>query len=226
MRASHNNRQPTQRLFILVIFCLASLLAACTNGARIALPSPTPFSCRMAQSEVDSIHSQIYALQDLLPEAPDKAGIVRQIHELEREEEQISLRCRTSDSPPPFNVCNVHCAAAFDLSSKSFDYNGFMLNPDWSGVVYTSTSKDQPDPEFYCDGFPESDGRIGLGRPPCTTQAVTFDPGTGARDDWCGLGAGFGLARPGSNIYHGHVNWTVATYTGNPTLGRAFKLGI
>src|ERR1700722_6135905 len=215
---NHNRKTlpEVKRILLVVVFCLASLLAACTNGGTI-FPRPTSSPCGAAQSKVDSLHSQIDALQELLPGASDKAGIVRQIHELQRQEEEIDSHCRTSDTPD-FNACEQACnhnpKPEFNLSSTAYDYNGFMLNPDWSGVVNGPGYQDRPAAESDCAGFPKSNGKITLGTPPCTAQNVTFDPGPGFIDDVCTLGGSFGHARFGANLYHGHVNWTVATYSG------------
>ena len=164
-----------------------------------------------------SLNSQIAALQDLLPSASNKAGIVSQIRALET---QIStLRCPQNTSAASFT--STHCSMVvagsgpcgylpeFNLTAKTSDPNGLMDDPMWSGQNGI-LSFELPDPlDCGQDGFPGNP--VSFGNPPCTTQDfITVDPPRNSFfDRWCALGG-----RSPSSVYHGHVNWTAATYEG------------
>ncbi len=103
--------------------------------------------------------------------------------------------------------------APFDMTSSSVDANGLPLNPAWqfekNQTASLSLSSSHPNPSVLCDGFPytDSNGHVGFGTTPCTSQGVTIDAPSGTNNVLCGR---YGTA----GKLHGHVDWWPATVTG------------
>jgi hypothetical protein len=95
-----------------------------------------------------------------------------------------------------------------DLDATEFDPNGFLLNPRWHWQL---KNKGVPDLHQLCGELPLIDNwGVGLGDPPCATDRPQMDDASDAKQLFVGA---FGLCW-GKFGPTGHVNWDVATYTG------------
>jgi hypothetical protein len=104
--------------------------------------------------------------------------------------------------------------APMDLWWQEMDDNLLPLNPLWGAQVNAQGQANGtvPDAGRLCNNFHDEDDLLKLGSPPCTTWTPTVDEPSLWSDpafySVCQLSGGT------SGAVHGHVNWGLATFTG------------
>jgi hypothetical protein len=123
---------------------------------------------------------------------------------------ELRITHQSQDTPP----APQQARAPMDLWWGAVDDNLLPLNPYWGMQINADGSPNGrvPDSAKLCNNFHDEGDNLQLGNPSCTTQRPTVDEPNGWNDPafWAVCQSSGGVA----GAVHGHINWGLATYTG------------